>query len=97
MNDIQNLVFDRAQKEFDSFIKNLESLTGKEVVQYCYEKVIKEDFLLLLEPDRDNWFNIEFLADIEYPLEFLYHEWLGEDSSWLSLLEDTIYNSSMNV
>lgn len=97
MNNIQNLVFERAQNEFDLFIKKLESLSGKEVVQHCYEKVIKEDFLLLLEPDRAIWFDVEFLADIEYPLEFLYHEWLGEDSSWLSLLEDTIHNSSIKV
>lgn len=97
MESFREIIFDRAQKEFDSLINELESLTGKEVVQRCYEKVVKEDFLLLLEPDRDDWYDIEYLIDIEYPLSYLYNEWLGEDSSWLPLLEDTIHNSSTHV
>ena len=97
MESFREIIFDRAQKEFDSLINELESLTGKEVVQRCYEKVVKEDFLLLLEQDRDDWYDIEYLIDIEYPLSYLYNEWLGEDSSWLPLLEDTIHNSSTHV
>lgn len=97
MESFREIVFERAQNEYDSLINELESLTGKEVVQRCYEKVVKEDFLLLLEPDRDDWYDTEYLLDIKYPLDFLFHEWLSEDSSWLPLLEDTINNSSSHV
>ena len=41
----------------------------------------------------DDFPDANLLIETEQPLDYLYNEWLGNDFSYLPLLEDTLYNT----
>lgn len=41
----------------------------------------------------DDFPDANLLIETEQPLDYLYDEWLGNDFSYLPLLEDTLYDA----
>lgn len=82
-------LFDRASAEFAAFCNEITSKGSEYVLEHAYEKVIKEDFLSLLEHTPFEPQEVEALLSHKHPLEALYQEWLGNDYSHMGLLRKT--------
>ena len=49
MNDYKNLLIQKVQSEYDEFIESLKKLPSEKVIDFSYEKVIKEDLVTSIE------------------------------------------------
>lgn len=82
----------KASDELENFKEEVENLPPKEIIDKAYELCIKEELLYFLD-DIDYYAEekIEVLLKEEYPLDFLYHEWLrfdaGFEESWINLIQ----------
>ena len=50
--DYSDLLYEKAQKEYDALIAELKELPSEQVIERYYEKVIKENFLCILEDSQ---------------------------------------------
>ena len=81
---LDNMLYEKMQKEYDSFlekIKSEQSLKPNQAIESAYEIVYKQDILYCFE---DNDLNLSYkekkhLLSKKRPLEFLYQEWLTTD------------------
>ena len=77
---LDNMLYEKMQKEYDSFlekIKSEQSLKPNQAIESAYEIVYKQDILYCFE---DNDLNLSYkekkhLLSKKRPLEFLYQEW----------------------
>ena len=83
------LLYDRAKAEFDARMEEIAALPPKEILDYAYEKVIKEEFLCQLEEGLDEW-ETDILLTCSQPLAVLYTEWLGNDYSFWDRIQNTL-------
>ena len=88
---LQEQLYDKLQKEYDSFIEEIKGLPPDEIIEKSYEKVYKEELLSLFYDDKRDDEEAQALLDLEYPLEELYQEWMDTDASISETLEDVIY------
>lgn len=77
------LLYDRASAEFDALLEELKGLPLEQIIDRAYEKVIKEDLLILLEPGGLEQREIDALLTFEHPLAALYGEWMDRDTSYM--------------
>ena len=49
MNDYKNLLIQKVQSEYDEFIESLKKLPSEKVIDFSYEKVIKEDLVTSIQ------------------------------------------------
>ena len=52
--DYNDLLYEKAQKEYDDLIAELKELPSEQVIERAYEKVIKENILCILEDSQRN-------------------------------------------
>lgn len=83
------LLYDRAKAEFDARMEEITALPTKEILDHAYEKVIKEEFLCLLEDGLDEW-ETDTLLTYSQPLAALYTEWMGNEYPYLDHIRDTL-------
>lgn len=50
--DYNDLLYEKAQKEYDDLIAELKELPSEQVIERAYEKVIKENILCVLEDSQ---------------------------------------------
>ena len=50
--DYNDLLYEKAQKEYDDLIAELKELPSEQVIERAYEKVIKENILCILEDSQ---------------------------------------------
>lgn len=84
-----DLLYERAKAEFDARMEELAALPPKEILDHAYEKIIKEEFLGLLEVGVDEW-ETDALLSCEQPLAALYSEWMDNDYPFLDDISDTL-------
>lgn len=70
-------------------LEELKGLPLEQIIDRAYEKVIKEDLLILLEPGGLEQREIDALLTFEHPLAALYGEWMDRDTSYMDLLRQT--------
>jgi hypothetical protein len=88
---VQGQLYEKMSEEYRQFLEGLKGLPPDKVIESSYEKVFKEDLLLCCEDE--NIFTDEqakALLECDYPLDYLYHEWLDSDASYMDMLEDCI-------
>ena len=81
---------EKLQKEYDDFIERLKSLPPEQIIESSYEKVFKEEFMTTVQYKDLSKQEIKALLKMDYPLDSLYQEWLKNDLSYISLIEDTV-------
>lgn len=91
--DYNILLAAKASKEFSDFISNMKKLPLDEIIEQAYEKVIKQDLLIALWKRKLPQEYAYLLYRQEYPIDFLYNEWLRNDINYDDMLRDTIDNS----
>lgn len=84
-----DLLDERAKAEFDARMEELAALPPKEILDYAYEKVIKEEFLGELEQGLDEW-ETDTLLTYPQPLAALYTEWMDNDFSFWDSIRGTV-------
>ena len=90
MGNTQNLLYQKAKKEFDRFNADLKNHDAEYVMGKAYELVIKEEILSCLECDNISSDNAKILFKQKEPLESIYQEWLKNDYSIVESIKDTI-------
>ena len=84
-------VYKKMEQELDQFIAELKIMSPEEVISCSYEKVMKEDFLLLFgESVELSEEEAVKLLQMEKPLDFVYQKWLGSDSGHMDVLLDFV-------
>lgn len=84
------LLYKKVSKEFSDFISNMKKLPPDKIIEQAYEKVIKNDLLIALWERKLPQEDAYLLYRQEYPLDFLYNEWIHNDLGLNDMLRDTI-------
>ena len=88
--DYNTLLYEKMQKEYNQFLEKLEEMVPQEVIEYAYEKVVKEDILCCIEYSKYPQVEAKALYSLKNPLHELYQEWLDTDVSYMDTLRGTI-------
>ena len=91
-NDFRELLYRKAAQEQEHFIENLKSQPPEKIIEAAYKKVMRDDILILLEPENETLSHeqAKALLKLDYPLSACYNEWLDNDCSYMDMLRDTI-------
>lgn len=88
---IREELYSKLESELDSYKKELETLTAKEIIDKSYETTIKEESIYLFYPESKQFDidEIKALKNEKNSLETLYQGWMDSDLNISQLLEDT--------
>ena len=92
-----DLLYEKAQKEYDDLIAELKELPSEQVIERAYEKVIKENILCILEESHRDQKEAKALYLEKYPLDRIYQDWLKSDISETAMLRDSIDDTAKDV
>lgn len=95
--DYNDLLYEKAQKEYDDLIAELKELPSEQVIERAYEKVIKENILCILEDSQRDQKEAKALYLEKYPLDRAYQDWLKSDVSGTAMLRDSIDDTSIDA
>ena len=95
--DYNDLLYEKAQKEYDDVIAELKELPSEQVIERAYEKVIKENILCILEESQRDQKEAKALYLEKYPLDRAYQDWLKSDVSGTAMLRDSIDDTSIDA
>ena len=95
--DYNDLLYEKAQKEYDDLIAELKELPSEQVIERSYEKVIKENILCILEDSQRDQKEAKALYLEKYPLDRAYQDWLKSDVSETAMLRDSIDDTAKDV
>lgn len=81
--EIKNLLYERMMQEYDRFLESTMNQLPAEILKASYEKVIKEDILVIVESGELSAEHMRALLRMQHPLEECYQSWLDEDVSYM--------------
>ena len=96
-NELKDLLYEKMSNEQDNFIENLKHSSLEEIISAAYEKVMRDDILMLFENDFLDTKQTKALLKLEYPLSACYDEWLKNDCSYMDMLRDTVDDFSKDL
>ena len=96
-NELKDLLYEKMSKEQDNFIEKLKHSSPEEIISAAYEKVMRDDILMLFDDDFLDTKQMKALLKLEYPLSACYDEWLKNDCSYMDMLRDTVDDFSENL
>lgn len=88
------LLYQKASAEYKELIMRIEKLSGKEALEYAYEKVIKQDILLLIDEGEFEKEEVKALLEMNNPLDFCYQSWLEADCTYMDRLKMTVQDAT---
>ena len=94
---IKDLLYEKMSNEQNDFVENLKHLPPEKIIQSAYEKVMRDDILMLFEGDFLDDKQMKELLRLKYPLSACYDEWLKNDCSYMDMLRDTVDDFSENL
>ena len=86
---IKDLLYEKMSNEQNDFVENLKHLSPEKIIQSAYEKVMRDDILMLFEDDFLDDKQIKALLRLERPLSACYDEW--------DMLRDTVDDFSKDL
>lgn len=96
-NELKDLLYEKMSKEQDNFIEKLKHSSPEEIISKVYEKIMRDDILMLFDDDFLDTKQMKALLKLEYPLSACYDEWLKNDCSYMDMLRDTVDDFSENL
>lgn len=96
-NELKDLLYEKMSKEQDNFIEKLKHLSPEEIISKAYEKIMRDDILMLFDDDFLDTKQMKALLKLEYPLSACYDEWLKNDCTYMDMLRDTVDDFSENL
>lgn len=88
--DYNELLYEKVQAEYDAFIEELKRMTPEQVIDRAYEKVTKENMVMVIQENNLEPSEAKALCREKYPLDRMYQEWLDTDVSEMQMLKDSI-------
>lgn len=88
--DYNVLLYEKVQAEYDAFIEELKRMTPEQVIDRAYEKVTKENMVMVIQENNLELSEAKALCREKYPLDRMYQEWLDTDVSEMQMLKDSI-------
>lgn len=88
--DYNQLLYDKMKSEYDEFISDLSTKSPKEIIDHSYEKVFKEEILIICEAYDRTPEEARVLYQLKRPLDFMYQEWLHNEYSYMDMVRDTV-------
>lgn len=88
--DYGDLLYEKAQKEFDDYKNELMQMPQEEVFNHSYETAVKQDLLCTFENEELTQTEAKALYKLTQPLDACYQEWLSNDMSNMENLRDTV-------
>ena len=85
-----DLLYEKVQAEYDTFIEELKQMTPEQVIDKAYEKVTKENIVTIIQEENLTPAEAKALCREKYPLDRMYQEWLDTDVSEMQMLKDSI-------
>lgn len=95
--DMRDLLYEKMSNEQESFVEKLKHSSPEEIISSAYEKIMRDDILMLFEDDFLDAKQIKELLRLEYPLSACYNEWLSNDYSYMDMLRDTVDDFSKEL
>jgi hypothetical protein len=83
-------LIDRIHAEHEEWLAELKQKPVDEIIRSAYEICYREEFISILEADYLTPKEIAKLLRLPNPVGFLYGEWLKNDASVVSMLEDVV-------
>lgn len=96
-NELNQILYERMAQEYESFIEGLTHMPVEDIIRASYEKVIKEDILLVVENGELSFSDIRALLRERYPLDGCYQNWLDEDFSYMEDLKLSMENHAGKI
>ena len=92
--DIREELLEKATKEQSEYISELQKMTPEQIIEKCYETVMREDILLTFEyecksPQLSNE-QVKALLKMQYPISACYDEWQKSDVTYMDRIQETI-------
>lgn len=88
--DLQTRLYEKAKTEQGMYVSNLLQRSPQEVLDHAYEKVIRDDILMIFENDDLSDKHVKQLLKLKNPLAECYDKWLKTDCSHMDMLKSTI-------
>lgn len=88
--DYNELLYEKVQTEYDTFIEEIKQLPPEQIVEKSYQKAIKEDLVLICRETERPQKEAKALYLLKAPLEEMYQEWLDTDVDYMDMLRDCI-------
>ena len=78
---IRQELYDKLDKEYNTFIEEIKQLPPEQIIDKSYEKVMKEEFVGMFYPENTEYdiSDIKALNKSKNPLEELYQGWMDFD------------------
>jgi hypothetical protein len=83
-------LLERMRGEYDEFVGETLKKPPKGILEAAYEKVFKEELVIIAECDKLTDEQVAALLTLDNPLDELYWNWLDTDVSFTDILEDTV-------
>lgn len=87
---LRQQLWEKAAKEQSDYIEHLKTLSSEQIIDRAYEKVMRDDILIIFEDDTLSDKQVEALAKLEYPLSACYDEWQKTDVTYMDRLRDAV-------
>ena len=71
-NELKDLLYEKMSKEQDNFIEKLKHSSPEEIISKAYEKIMRDDILMLFDDDFLDTKQMKALLKLEYPLSACY-------------------------
>lgn len=78
--DYKGILKEKCQKEYETLIEELRSLTSDEVIDRAYEKVTKYDLMVSIDTADITQMQAKALCRFDEPLDTMYQNWLYTDN-----------------
>jgi len=87
---VNEMLYAKMESEYYFFLDELEKKEPKEIIASSYEKVFKEDILLVFQENELTYDRAKALLRMEHPLDAAYRAWLKDDVSYMEMLTDSV-------
>ena len=93
--DLRELLYQKASKEQEEYYNELKKMTPEQIIERCYETVMREDIFLTFEYERSEPKltdeQVKALLNMKYPVANCYDEWQKTDVTYMDRIQETIY------
>lgn len=90
MKDYNEVLYNKMKKEFDDLIAEIKTMPAEKIIEFSYEKVLKEDILSIFEYTDFKQEEAKALYVLDNTLDVLYQDWMHTDLSYMDMLRDIV-------
>ena len=95
---LRDKLWEKASKEQSEYMAELQKMTPEQIIERCYETVMREDILLTFEYECNDPKltdeQIKALLKMKYPVDACYNAWQKSDVTYMDRIQETVDNFS---